>query len=362
MLAAVGDGGSFTWDYRLIPSGEPIYYSLKIVRGTGEDRPFIIIGVRNVDAEKRRAMAEAAEHMVFGEIAQALARRYEVIYYVDIETGEYTEYSASEKYKQLSVGNHGTDFFTDTQRNMQSQIHPEDLQMMSESMQRENLLDHMRETGTTTLNYRLLLDGRPQYVTLFAIRPQEDSQHIILAVANIDAAKRREIEYREALGTAIDMAKRDALTGVKNMHAYALAVSELDEAIREGMHPDFSVVVCDINGLKTINDTQGHSAGDAFIRSACTMICMHFKHSPVYRIGGDEFAVLLKGQDHDARDALISALRAEIAAHREQGLVTVACGISDFDIQRDSCVRDVFMRADEAMYECKKRFKRCGII
>lgn len=65
------------------------------------------------------------------------------------------------------------------------------------------------------------------------------------------------------------------------------------------------VIVCDVNGLKFVNDTLGHAAGDEYIRQACHIVCRHFKHSPVYRIGGDEFVVVPHGEDlENYRDIL----------------------------------------------------------
>jgi len=362
MLETLARETTFTVHYRLMIEGKPLYHSIKAVRGTGADDCYLIIGVRNIDAEKRRLIALEAEQQAFGEIAYALARRYEVIYHVNVVTGSYVEYSSSPAYAQLQCGVTGTDFFADTQRNMLKQIYEEDLPMMQHAMQREVLLGHMTENRSTTLNYRLLLGGEPQYVTLFAIRPQEDSEHIIVAVANVDAAKRREIEFRAALGSAMAMASRDALTGVKNKHAYAMAEDELDHQINAGTNPDFAVVVCDINGLKTVNDTFGHSAGDEFIKAACHLICTVFKHSPVFRIGGDEFTVLLKGQDLEHSKELMENLAAQVEENGKQKLVTVASGISHFDPKRDGRMQDVFERADSAMYECKKIIKeRFGI-
>ena len=68
------------------------------------------------------------------------------------------------------------------------------------------------------------------------------------------------------------------------------------------------VAVCDVNSLKAVNDTLGHKAGDEIIRRACSLICNTFKHSPVYRIGGDEFAVILSGRDYERRQELLSEM------------------------------------------------------
>ncbi|MBP0972591.1 MAG: GGDEF domain-containing protein, partial [Oscillospiraceae bacterium] len=163
--------------------------------------------------------------------------------------------------------------------------------------------------------------------------------------------------YQEALGSAMAMAQQDALTGVRNKHAYVQAESEMDELISKEQAPPFAVVVCDVNGLKKVNDTQGHSAGDAFIKSACKMICDAFKHSPVFRIGGDEFAILLKGHDYENRDALMAALQTQQEEHLRKGLVTVAAGLSVFEPGSDLHTQDVFERADDAMYQKKADMK-----
>ena len=276
---------------------------------------------------------------------------------MDLGTGEYTEYSKSEKYTRLQVGSKGTDFFGDTQRNIKRVIFPEDYPMMAKEMKRENLLESLQKTGKYILNYRLMLDGVPQYVTLFAVRPKEDSTHIILAVANMKAAKRVETDLANTVESAFRRENRDALTGVKNKHAYAQAESELNEEISKKSVPAFAVVVCNINGLKAVNEKQGQEAGDAYIRDACHIVCDTFKHSPVFRVGGDEFAVLLKGSDYEHRRQLMQQMSIISLEHSQSGKVTLSSGISEYNKHSDTCVQDVFARADAVMYENKKRFK-----
>ena len=317
------------------------------------DLHHIVMGVFNVDSQTRRIQTMEQQTQTFSDISLALALQYEVIYHVNLKTNEYSEYSASEKYSKLKVGTTGKDFFAETAENMKRDIYPEDYPMMREAMKKENLLRRLGETGKTFLNYRLILDGRPQYVSLYAVRAEKDSDHIIIAVANVDEAKRMELNYH----SAVDLANRDALTGVKNKRAYAQTEMELDEQIAQDMMPPFSVVICDINGLKEVNDTQGHKAGDDFIRSACAVICDVFDHSPVYRIGGDEFAVIIRDRDFDRRDSLIKEFLYVREKNLEKGLVTVAIGISDYRPGKDMRLQDVFERADARMYEDKKQFK-----
>ena len=355
LLEALSRTGAVSFTYRQLLGERSQYVTMTAVRPKN-DVNRIIIGVMNVDAQIRREQAAIAESETYSQIINALAEQYEVIYYVDLDTDHYQEFSSSDKYSKLKIGEVGENFFGDTQRNMKRDIFPEDYPIMAKAMEKQQFISDLSETGSTSITYRLMLDGRPQYVTLFAIRPKEDMHHVIVAVTNIDAAKQREMEFRAALGTAMDIANKDALTKVKNKHAYTQAVKELDEqAAAEGI--EYAVIVMDINGLKHVNDTQGHHAGDIYIKDCCHIICSVFKHSPVFRIGGDEFTVLLTGEDFDNRETLLDHFKDIVMENKKKGLASLACGMATFDKGLDKDVESVFERADKAMYDNKKIFK-----
>ena len=156
---------------------------------------------------------------------------------------------------------------------------------------------------------------------------------------------------------ANEMARRDELTHTKNKTAYQEAERELQMQIEEEGGP-FGIVVCDINGLKIINDTEGHKAGDDYIRSSCRLICTIFHHSPVFRIGGDEFVVLLKGEDYENRTDLIASLRRQVEENIRIGEgPIVAFGLAEYQPLSDQSVEDVFNRADSQMYGEKAHLK-----
>ena len=174
----------------------------------------------------------------------------------------------------------------------------------------------------------------------------------------LDETMIREMEHEQELGTAKQLAYTDPLTGVKNKLAYLEAVEKLDKGIADGSIKEFGVIVCDLNGLKSVNDSFGHDEGDNYICSGCNLVCAKFSHSSVYRIGGDEFVVLLEGSDYDNRETLLSELEAQIEVNRQKKLVVVSTGLSVFDPEKDSEYLTVFERADRKMYECKKRLKK----
>ena len=154
----------------------------------------------------------------------------------------------------------------------------------------------------------------------------------------------------------------DPLTGVKSKHAFLLAEQTYDTAIAEDQSENFAVVVCDVNGLKVINDTLGHKAGDEYIVKASRMICDIFQHSPVYRTGGDEFVVILKGRDYLIRKELVLALHDRSVEHISTKDVVISGGLSEFKAGEDARFHDVFERADSLMYSEKKLLKGMGAI
>ena len=157
-----------------------------------------------------------------------------------------------------------------------------------------------------------------------------------------------------------NMANTDALTGIRNKHAYSVYEDTLNQKIQNSEIQKLAVVVCDINGLKYINDTQGHAAGDQLIKEACALICEYFTHGAVYRIGGDEFAVVLQEKGYDTMDEVIGKLNEKVEANIKENGVVVSVGSSVLQPD-DRQLRDVFARADHMMYERKRELKLMGV-
>lgn len=349
LLNILEQGGSLTQSYRWKIGEDVKHVAMLVVRPKNDDR-HLVIGVTNIDAQMRRAEIIKSGNRTFYEIATALARTYEVVYQVDVNTNEYIEYSAGEKYSRLGVGSRGTDFFKDSQENIKKYVFAEDYPMVAHAMEREILLKNLNDSGRFLIHYRLILDNRPQYVSLQAVKLKEDPIHIVVAVSNIDSSRKVELEFEEALGSAIDIANIDPLTGLRNKRCYAQKEMLLDEAIREKKGLSFSIAVCDVNGLKQINDDKGFKAGDAFIQDAGSVLRSVFKNSFIYRIGGDEFVIILENEDYKNRDILMGMLDGIMENNRESGRVTMAYGISDYMPKLDNRVQDVFERADRMMY------------
>ena len=130
----------------------------------------------------------------------------------------------------------------------------------------------------------------------------------------------------------------------------------------EKVKTDFAVLMFDLNNLKVTNDNYGHDVGDKLIATAAQVISDIFKRSPVFRIGGDEFLVVLQNRDLEDYRELIGKFNEEC----ENKLVTVgdktislsiSIGFARFDAEKDTKFIDVFNRADDAMYGNKRETK-----
>ena len=188
------------------------------------------------------------------------------------------------------------------------------------------------------------------------------SDDIKLYAKNISEAENKISTLRQNASKLGVLAYRDALTHVKNKAAYDKAVSVLDEMIKTG-GVDFALVMIDLNSLKLINDMYGHEKGNSYIISSCSIICMIFAHSPVFRIGGDEFVVLLENTDYRFRDELMEALKASVEGYismtdcQPWERISMAAGIATFNPETDDNTQAVFKRADEMMYRNKQIMK-----
>ncbi|WP_022760792.1 sensor domain-containing diguanylate cyclase [Butyrivibrio sp. AD3002] len=155
------------------------------------------------------------------------------------------------------------------------------------------------------------------------------------------------------------LAYHDSLTGVKNKTAYDDAASKLDS---QGGEKEYGIVVFDANNLKKINDTYGHERGNIYLQNACRLTCRIFKGSPVFRIGGDEFVVILQGDDYDncyklLRDFDVEAERHNLETVNEWEKINIAKGMVKYDPETDANVESVFKRADARMYVAKQKMK-----
>ena len=184
---------------------------------------------------------------------------------------------------------------------------------------------------------------------------------VLLLLHNIRANKMI-LEKEDQVKDLNRKAYVDPLTMVRNKSAYNEYIKKLQDQLDRDEVIDLAIGIFDCNDLKSINDQYGHEKGDIYIKNACSMICKVFGHSPVFRIGGDEFAIILMNSDFSNRDELVAQLDKK---QEERNSVVksiwervhIAHGIAVYDHELDDELSDTARRADKSMYDNKRKMK-----
>ncbi len=149
------------------------------------------------------------------------------------------------------------------------------------------------------------------------------------------------------------MAYTDSLTNLENRTAFEGMMRRLNQEKNPSMH----IFMIDLNHLKIVNDSVGHSEGDRYLCASADVLKKEFaKNGEVFRIGGDEFVAVLESTHEDAA-RILKRLRAYCAHMQNVAYHTFAAGCAAFDPQKDKRLQDTLRRADKLMYAYKKKLR-----
>jgi diguanylate cyclase (GGDEF)-like protein len=197
------------------------------------------------------------------------------------------------------------------------------------------------------INYRL--DGETLHLLMqFSVLPGHEHDWKLVQVALTDITARKKAEaYLEYLGT------HDVLTQLHNRTYYR---DELARLQRRRL-TQVTVLMIDVNGLKSINDQLGHNAGDAMLRRAGEVLLQAVeKPSAVARIGGDEFAVLMPGADEDAGAKLVDEINRLVALNNQvYAPVALELSIGVAASLPGELLELTIKRADQELLDAKRR-------
>ena len=299
------------------------------------------------------------------DIIKVLADEYTTVLYVDLET-EMISFSNLPKYadKELKTAVQKMTYQEVLDMYIKQRIKNSDAQLIEKLMDKKYLIDYFTNKKNLSITFRSGTENDFKYMEIKIVKNGEgEPKSFIVGIADKDAEIRSRQEQQRQLESTMTLAQTDILTGIRNRTGYDICERKLNTDIENGDEKEFAIVMFDVNGLKKTNDIQGHDKGDLLLKNASKMICDIFKHSSVFRTGGDEFVAVLQNEDYDNREHLLQELRSKVFENEERDggpdfdHPSIATGMAIFDPDSDSYVDDVLRRADDLMYENKKFIK-----
>src|SRR6266446_34508 len=203
---------------------------------------------------------------------------------------------------------------------------------------------------------KLLRDVRtePQGMSLGDARSQQVSELLMRAVRC--AAKQYMLQ-----GELGNLALTDELTGLYNRRGF-VAMAERQMRLGRRTGRGMLLFMMDVNGLKSINDSFGHLEGDCALKRTSAVLEETFRDSDVMaRLGGDEFAVLAieaAGHSEPTIKARLFERLKSISAEQSRYEISLSVGVARFDPRKVTSIGELMVKADQAMYEQKRRRSR----
>ena len=255
-------------------------------------------------------------------------------------------------------------------RSIAELIHPEDIPVAIESF--TSAINGV-EAFPETFELRLLTRSGDSLVGEFTVTRQLRNGKAVglLGIARDitfrkmaeEALEMRTEELAKANAVLKSLSLTDELTGLYNRRGFlTLAGQNLKQAQRKGN--DVVLIFADVDGLKLINDTRGHSEGDTALKATADILRQSFRAADIMsRFGGDEFSVLVTDQcNDDELQQIVSRLLRNLKSYNEtsgRGYdLSLSLGSARLDIMGASSIEELMAKADESLYEHKRSRKK----
>lgn len=336
--------------YRNIEDGVQHHYQYDLRRV--EDTENVVVGFQLIDSiieeqervkKREKALEEARfkEEKEHAEVLAALSTIYSTIFRANIITHEYEILTSVPLMAKVAArkGN-----FDDVKEVIiESFMEPEFREPLREFLDLNTLAGRLKKVNTVTTDYKA--PTGQWMLARFIVKRRDDNGdavEILYVARDITEEKlmRRQVEH-------------DSMTGVLNRRAF-------DQILRlmEGEERDFALVLVDVDNFKGVNDNYGHAAGDDVLKRVSKLLVEGFRSiDRVYRVGGDEFAVIMMdvtSKHGYTIENKIAAINRQLAVHDENApAVTLSVGAAFMD--RENPGESLFKDADNALYYVKER-------
>ena len=246
---AAKEGNPMFVDERLPEGSKAHYYISRLAENPLTKKISIVIAVLSV--------MDAGHGETYANIARALATDYFHLFYVNLETEEYIEYTSNVGDDEISTERHGEKFFSKSREKALTVLHKDDRDLFIKSFTRENVLSQIDKNGTFTLIYRLLKFDVPFYVNLKAVRMKNDKKHLIVGVSNIDSQVKQKKIVEQAKQNQLAYTRLMALFG-DYICVYVINLKD-NSYIQYQATAEFEEIGVQTEGEDFFKDTQIHA-------------------------------------------------------------------------------------------------------
>ena len=296
-------------------------------------------------------------------IIAGLSADYDLVLYVNTAKNQSKYYQVSDRFAPLLAENHTSPDPKNFDNLMRRIFVPNEFSGFIEKSTLEKCIEIVQTTPYYSIPFLAKIDEHIEHYRLKIAADKGNPQAFVIGIINVEIEHRLEetaLKLRKDLQHTKLIANKDPLTGVGSAAAFKAKCELIDSEIKANDKIRFAIVECDVNDLKVINDTFGHDMGDEYLKNCSKVFCNIFNHSPVYRIGGDEFAIILLDAQYEKRAKLFEKLKAAVnrKPNTPKESISYATGMADFNRQIDESAKDVLKRADTFMYINKSEVKK----
>lgn len=310
---------------------------------------FIFVMLQNKLIDRTRKQSDLLSEEITSQfdILKSMAGIYSYVDYIDFDEQIVKRFDAKDTLDTLDMSNP----HTAVNRSLYDNISDEMKDKFWEFTNFATLTHRMRGTKSITAEFLHNTDGwiRTQYIRI-GDSPNSPIRKVIYTIRNIDKEKKNVEKW-------IQRSNTDEVTGLYNRHAYEEEIASLE---KKKIKDDFVYISMDVNGLKVVNDTLGHEAGDELIVGACTCMRRCFEEfGKIFRIGGDEFVALIyadENQFSELRDEF-AELTSSWSGNLNDGLA-VSYGFVTGKEAGQMSLHQMAVLADKRMYESKTKYYR----
>lgn len=362
VLQRIPPEGMYSVNYKMVnENGTESYHQMTFTWAmSSEGQNNFVLAFRNVDdmmreeQERQKVLVRIAQSLREQlAIVESISEDYTDILLVDYGTNKSTMLKANGKllnYDAVIRGD-GNPYRETWEKYAERCIPEEDRKNVLEAVTPENVLKELEKKKSYTITIKALKNKKlSTYQVKFLKADSDDSLKnlVVVAFRNIDDI----IEMQRHVSQLEEWANRDQLTGFLNRRAYE---KQLEEYSVKAPGRDFIFVSMDINGLKIINDTLGHSAGDELLKGAAQCMEQCFgKYGQLYRTGGDEFVAMIFASlttlEYIKED--FARTTAEFKGTYIQG-ISVSCGYLPKKKHKEAGISELAELADKKMYSEK---------